>query len=123
MRSTLFAVVSLALFALSGCGGGSGVPRPEDTPGWNAVNAYASAIKRETMAVAVLAETNPREASAQADAALENFQDTADTGEYKETIAQIKEKLKELATGKGKVTGLKELAAKLPGEVPTKGKR
>lgn len=106
-----------------GCNSGDGIPRPEDTPGWNAVEAYASSIKRETMAVVATAESNPREAAAQADAALENFQDAADTGKYADTIAEIKEKLKSMAAGRGKATGLKELAEKLPGEVPNRVKR
>ena len=118
MRSRFFSIALLALVTLSGCSGGNGIPRPEDTPGWDPVTAYVSAIKRETLAVAKLADSNPREASAQADAALENFQDTADTGQYKETVAEIKTILKAMASGKGKAAGLKELAEKLPGDVP-----
>lgn len=123
MRSRFFSTMVLAAIFLQGCNEGNGIPRPEDTPGWNAVEAYASSIKRETMAIVALAESNPKEANAQADAALENFQDSADAGQYKETIAEIKEKLKAMAEGKGKATGLKELAAKLPGEVPNRGKK
>lgn len=118
--STVYIVILMLVLSL-GCGSDNGIPRPEDTPGWNAVEAYASSIKRETMAVVTLSETNPREANAQADAALENFQDNADAGKYKETIDEIREKLKAMATGKGKATGLKELAEKLPGDVPNRG--
>ena len=118
MNSKFFAIIILALLTLSGCSGGNGIPRPEDTPGWNPVEAYAKSIKTEAMNIVALAATNPREANAQADAALENFNDSADAGEYAETIAQIKEKLKAMAAGTGKVAGLKELAAKLPGDVP-----
>ena len=118
MNSRFFSIVLLTLLTLSGCSGGNGIPRPEDTPGWNPVEAYAKSIKAEAMAIVALAASNPREANAQADAALENFNDSADAGQYAETIAQIKEKLKAMAAGTGKVTGLKELAAKLPGEIP-----
>ena len=122
MKSTLFSTVALvAGILLSGCGSRDGMPRPEDTPGWDPVEAYASSIKRETMVIVALAQSNPREANAQADAALENFNDTADTGQYADTIAQIKEKLQDMAAGNGKATGLKELAEKLPGEIPSRG--
>ncbi len=117
MRTSSFSVVILAISLILGCGG-DGMPRPEDTPGWDPVEAYASSIKREVMTLVALAESNPREANSQADAALENFNDTADTGQYAETIAQIKEKLQAMAAGKGNATGLKELASKLPGELP-----
>ena len=123
MRSSLFSTVVLAMTVLLGCNGGNGIPRPEDTPGWDPVEAYASAIKRETMAIVALSQSNPRDANAQADAALENFQDQAATGKYADTIAQIKEQLKAMAAGKGKATGLKELAEKLPGEIPTRDKK
>ncbi len=121
MRFRFFSIVVLASLMLSGCGGGSGIPRPEETLGWNPVEAYAKSIKAEAMAIVALAASNPREANAQADAALENFNDSADAGEYAETIAQIKEKLKAMAAGTGKVAGLKELAAKLPGDLPASG--
>ncbi len=120
MRSCLCCAVLVALMTLVGCGGGSNFPRPEDTPGWNASEAYAKSIRRETMAVVKMAETNPKDANGQASAALENFQDAVDAGQYAATIAEIKEKLKAMAEGKGKATGLKELAAKLPGDEPAK---
>lgn len=123
MRSSSPLIICLVLFVFAGCGSDNGIPRPEDTPGWDPVTVYASSIKREVMAVVAVAESNPREATGQADAALESFNDTADTGEYAETINEIKEKLKAMAAGKGKATGLKELAAKLPGEVPTRNAR
>ena len=126
MRSVLFKLMALTLLATLGLittGCGSRAPRPEDTPGWNAVEAYAKAIKRETLNVVAIAKANPREASAQADAALENFNDQAKTGDYTETIAQIKEKLQAMAAGKGNAAGLKELADKLPGDAPTAGKK
>lgn len=118
MKTRFFSIILIASLTLSGCGGGNGIPRPEDTPGWNPVEAYAKSIKAEAMAIVALAASNAREANAQADAALENFNDSADAGEYAETIAQIKEKLKAMAAGTGKVAGLRELAAKLPGEIP-----
>ncbi len=124
MKSLPIALLYIFVLLMIGCDSGNGIPRPEDTPGWNAVDAYASSIKRETMAVVALAETNPREANAQADAALENFQDAVNAGQYADIIKEIKEKLKAMAAGKGKATGLKELAEKLPGELPTRtGKR
>ncbi len=124
MRRALYSFALLAILSLSGCGGsGNGIPRPEDTPGWNAVEAYASSIRRETMTVVSVAQSNPREANNQASSALENFQDGVDAGPYAETIAEIKEKLKAMASGQGKATGLKELAAKLPGDAPAAGKK
>ena len=122
MRSGLFSIV-LLLTVIAGCGGGDGMPRPEDTPGWNPVEAYAKSIKVETLSIVTLAASNPREANAQADAALENFNDRADAGKYADTIAQIKEILKSMAAGSGKATGLKELAEKLPGDIPIPGKK
>jgi hypothetical protein len=121
MKSILCSYLLLAMMFMLGCSKGNGIPMPEDTPGWDPVKAYVSSIKRETMSVVALAESNPREANAQADAVLENFDDSADTGEYAETIAQIKETLRAMADGKGKATGLKELAAKLPGDLPAQG--
>lgn len=123
MSSRYFSIVIIALATFLGCSGGSGIPRPEDTPRWNPVEAYAKSIKAEAMSIVALAASNPKEAKAQADAALENFNDAADAGEYAETIAQIKEKLKAMAAGTGNATGLKELAAKLPGELPAAASR
>lgn len=40
----------LATALLQGCSEGNGIPRAEDTPGWNPVDVFASSIKRETMA-------------------------------------------------------------------------
>jgi hypothetical protein len=121
MKSFMFSFVLFAMLVTLGCSQGNGIPRPEDTPGWDPVAAYASSIKYETMAIARLAESNPREANAQADAALENFDDSNDMGEYAQTIAEIKEILQAMAAGTGKATGLKDLAAKLPGEMPAQG--
>jgi hypothetical protein len=117
MRSYSLNFFILAVFSIVGCGGETH-PSPEQTPGWDPVEAYAKAIKGEVTNLLAVAAANPQEVALQADATLESFDDGANAGQYADTIAQIKEKVSALAAGRGNVAELKELVAKLPGETP-----
>lgn len=111
-------IVVLAMLALAGCGESGSFPSPEQTPGWDPVEAYASSIKIEVTNLLNVAAQSPREVASQADATLESFNDEADAGQYADTIKQIKEKVTALAAGQGSVAELKELVARLPGRTP-----
>ena len=117
MRSYSLNFFVLAVFSIVGCGGETH-PSPEQTPGWNPVEAYVKAIKGEVTILLAVAAENPQEVAGQADATLESFDDAADAGQYAATITQIKQKVKELAAGSGNIAELKELVATLPGETP-----
>ena len=114
MRSILAASVVLFVFALVGCG--DGLPAPDESQMVDPAEGFASGIRDEANALIELGRTDPSSVKEEAEVFLESLEDTSPAGKYSETIDQIKAKVTDLATGKGKASDLAALVAQLPAD-------